>query len=179
MASITLVLSNVKADTLAMVKPSGQGKENLKRLLNALHGVQSGKLGGLVSMNASATNAVAATATITSTGTATNAETMSLCNVTLTAKTSGAVAADGEFDISGTVATQATNIAAAINAATGLKGLVTASAALGVVTVTAQVPGVLGNAFQMSESLSNVTVTQFTGGTGGSSSTSSITLSRV
>jgi phage tail sheath gpL-like len=177
MASIALVLTTRK-DTEDMAK-SGQGRDNLKRIMNELNGVAAGRLPGKIVVNVSSSDAVAATATITSTGTATNAETMSLCNVTLTAKTSGAVAADGEFDISGTVATQATNIAAAINGCTDLKGLVTASAALGVVTVTAQVPGVLGNAFQMSESLSNVTVTQFTGGTGGSSSTSSITLSRV
>jgi phage tail sheath gpL-like len=177
MSSVLISLTTRK-DTEDMAK-SGQGRDNLKRIMNELNGISNGRLPGKIVVNVSSSDAVAATATITSTGTATNAETMSLCNVTLTAKTSGAVAADGEFDISGTVATQATNIAAAINAATGLKGLVTASAALGVVTVTAQVPGVLGNAFQMSESLSNVTVTQFTGGTGGSSSTSSITLSRV
>lgn len=178
MASITVTLTNVKADTSAMVKPSGQGRENLKRLINALNGVQAGKLGGSVSLTASTTDAVAATATITSTGTASNNETMSLLNVTLTAKTSGAVAASGEFDISGTVGTQATNIAAAINAVSTLTGKVTASANAGVVTVTSVIPGLIGNGLQISESLSNVTVTQFTGGAGGSGSAQS-SLSRV
>lgn len=115
--------------------------------------------------------AVQATATITSTGTASNNETMSVANQTLTAKTSGAVPANGEFNISGTVATQATNIAAAINAKTALIGLVTATASLGVVTVTAVRAGTEGNAFQMSEALTNVTVTQFSGGTNGTATT--------
>jgi hypothetical protein len=113
------------------------------------------------------TGAVQATATITSTGSAVNNETMSLANVTLTAKTSGAVAANGEFNISGTVATQATNIKNAINAVSGLSGVVTATSALGVVTVTSVAPGTIGNGLQMSESLTNVTVSQFSGGVDG------------
>lgn len=113
------------------------------------------------------TGAVQATATITSTGAAVNNETMSLANVTLTAKTSGAVAANGEFNLSATVATQAANIAAAINAVSGLSGIVTATSALGVVTVTAVQPGKSGNAIQISESLTNVTVTQFANGSDG------------
>jgi hypothetical protein len=108
---------------------------------------------------------VAATATITSTGSAVNNETMLLCNQTLTAKTSGAVAASGEFNISGTVGTQAANIAAAINAVPALQKSVTALAALGVVTVTAIGPGTVGNGLQISESLTNVTIAAFSGGT--------------
>lgn len=113
-------------------------------------------------------SAVQATATITSTGAAVNNETMSIANVTLTAKTSGAVAANGEFNLSATPATQAANIAAAINAVAGLSGICQATSALGVVTVTAVQPGKSGNGLQISESLTNVTVTQFTGGSDGS-----------
>lgn len=107
----------------------------------------------------------AATATITSTGSASNNETALVCNQTLTAKTSGAVAANGEFNISGTVGTQAANIAAAINAVAALKNQVVATAALGVVTITSLVPGTIGNGLQISESLTNVTATAFAGGT--------------
>jgi hypothetical protein len=110
-------------------------------------------------MGSGANGPVAASATITSTGTASNGETMSLLNQTLTAKTSGAVAANGEFNISGTVGTQAANIAAAINKAVSAKALA------GVVTVTASVPGTIGNGLQISESLTNVTATAFAGGT--------------
>lgn len=113
-------------------------------------------------------SAVQATATITSTGAAVDAETMLLANVTLTAKSSGAVAANGEFNVSATPATQATNIAAAINAVAGLSGICQATSALGVVTVTAVQPGKSGNGLQISESLTNVSVTAFASGSDGS-----------
>lgn len=114
--------------------------------------------------------AVQATATITSTGTAANNQTMTLANQTITAKTSGAVAADGEFNISGTVATQAASIAAAINAMPELSGIVTATSLLGVVTVTAVVPGLVGNGLQIADvDLANVAVAAFSGGTDGTS----------
>lgn len=108
---------------------------------------------------------VQATATMTSTGAATATEIFTLANVVFTARASGATG--NEFNVSGTVATQAANIAAAINASTDLTGIVTATSALGVVTITASVPGLSGNAIQFSEGLTNVTITQFTGGTAG------------
>lgn len=116
--------------------------------------------------------AVKATASITSTGAATANQTMKLCNQTLTAKASGAVPADGEFNASATVGTQATNIAATINAMAELSGIVTASASLGVVTVTSTVPGTLGNGLECADvDLSNVTVAGFEGGSDGTAYT--------
>lgn len=88
--------------------------------------------------------AASGTITVTSTG-PTNGQTATVAGYTLTAKTSGAVAADGEFNISATPATVATGIAAAINAVVGLKSLVSASAASGVVTVTSLALGTPGN----------------------------------
>lgn len=123
--------------------------------------------GAQLSYTKLSTGSVQATATITSTGAAVNNETMLLANVTLTAKTSGAVAANGEFDLSATPTTQAANIAAAINAVASLSGICQATSALGVVTVTAVQPGKSGNGLQISESLTNVTVTAFTGGSDG------------
>lgn len=114
--------------------------------------------------------AVQATATIVSAATAVAAETMLLLNVTLTAKASGAVAANGEFNISATPATQAASIAAAINAVASLSGKVTAVVTSGgTVTVTSVVPGLVGNGLQISESLTGVTVTAFASGSDGTS----------
>jgi hypothetical protein len=113
--------------------------------------------------------AVKATATMTSTGAATAAETFTLCNVVFTARASGATG--NEFNLSATPATQATNIAAAINASSNLTGIVSATSSLGVVTITAIVPGLLGNGFQLSEALTNVTASAFAGGTDGTAYT--------
>lgn len=121
-------------------------------------------LSGATAMTGGTNGPIAASATIISAGSASNNETMTLLNQTLTAKTSGAVAANGEFNISGTVGTQAANIAAAINALPALSGLVTTSVSSGTVTVTATAPGTVGNGLQIAESLTNVTVTQFLGG---------------
>ncbi len=116
--------------------------------------------------------AVQASGTITSTGTAANNETMRLANVVITAKTSGAVAADGQFNISATPATQAASIAAAINAVPALSGVVTASAVAGVVTVTSVVPGIVGNAIECIDvNLANVTVVGMSGGSAGTTYT--------
>lgn len=111
--------------------------------------------------------AARATASITSTGTATAAQTMTLCNVTLTAIAPG-TPAENEFVVSATVGTQAANIAACINASSDLAGIVTAEANAGVVTVTSVVPGLVGNGLEIVDvDLGNVTVAAFAGGVDG------------
>ena len=122
-------------------------------------------LAGTSAMSGGANGPVAAFGLLTSTGAATNNDTGLVCNQTITAKTSGAVAANGEFNLSATVGTQAANIAAAINAVAALKNQVVATAALGVVTITSLVPGTIGNGLQLSSSLTNVAATAFAGGT--------------
>lgn len=141
-------------------------------LLRYLSDWQRGNDGNRIGQTASATayvGAVAATATMTSTGAAVNDETCVICGVTFTAKTSGATG--NQFNLSGTVATQATNIAAAVNASTDLTGVCTATSALGVVTFTAAVPGKIGNGLTLTESLTNVTISSFTSGAVGSNGT--------
>ena len=107
---------------------------------------------------------VQATATITSTGAATAAETVTVANIVLTAVASGADPAAGEWNVSGTVATQAASMALAINTISTLSGKVTATSNLGVVTITSVVPGIIGNGLQISENATNVTNTDFSGG---------------
>jgi hypothetical protein len=149
------------AKTLPMNTGPHRSFHNLASyLMSIAGGVYDGKIKEV-------TGAVNATATITSTGSASNGETASVANQTLTAKTSGAVPANGEFNISGTVGTQAANIALAINSIVALSGVVTATSAAGVVTITASAPGIIGNGLQISESLTNVTATAFAGGVDG------------
>lgn len=132
---------------------------------NYVHGLTGGNYMALLSF---AVGAVQATATYTHTGTATNAQAGTLLNVTLTAVTSGADPTLGQFNISMTAATQATSMALAINSTPALISKVTAVAALGVVTVTAIVPGVMGNGFQISAgNLSNIAAAAFANGSDG------------
>lgn len=170
MSLVRLIInSNVSADGFKSdcdLAPGGLDAGN--NFLGYIGGLLGGAIPG--ASLAFKVGAVQATATITSTGAATANQTMTLCNVTLTA-----VAADpgqNEFVVSGTVGTQAANIAAMINASDDLAGLVTAEAALGVVTVTSVVPGLLGNGLQIADvDLANVAVAAFSGGTDGTSYT--------
>ncbi len=110
--------------------------------------------------------AVAATATITQTSTgAANTQTLNILNVTFTAKTSGAAAGAAEWNRSNTVATSATNLAAAINGYAAFSGIVTASASAGVVTITAAQKGLMGNGLYTANiDCANTTVVSFASG---------------
>lgn len=116
-------------------------------------------------MSGGASGPVSATSTWTFTSTGpTNGQTCTVGNVTFTAETSGATG--NQFNISGTPATVAANFAAAINGSTNLTGMCTAKAALGVVTLTAGTPGLIGNGIETGVgTLSNVAVVAF-GGSG-------------
>ena len=172
--SITNIIVT-SADTAAMIldqlnpQSGASSQDSLQRTARWIDGLADGAF--YYNTVVEQVGAVQATATITSTGSAVNNETMSLLNTTLTAKTSGATPSAGEFNISGTVATQATSIALAINSVAALAGKVTATSLAGVVTVTSVIAGIIGNGLQISESLTNVTVTQFTGGTNGTATT--------
>jgi len=138
-------------------------EENIINLMKYLEGVRNGSYGNLTTE--ARLGETAATATITSTGAATATETVTINGVVFTAVASSPSA--NEFILHATVATQATNLANAINASTTAGVLnVTASAAAGVVTLTCDIPGTVGNAMTLSESMSNVTVSgaNFAGG---------------
>lgn len=127
---------------------------------------------GMATMALGYTNAafkigtVNATGTLTMTGAATAAQTLTIANITFTAETSGATG--NQYNLSSTVAIQAANIAAAVNGSANLANLVTATAALGVVTLTAFTGGVEGNGLQLSAgNTSNMTAGAFAGGSNG------------
>lgn len=103
--------------------------------------------------------------TQTSTGAA-NGETLTVAGVTFTARTSGATG--NEWNRSNTVATSATNLAAAINASEDTKYTVYCTASGGVVTVNVLQPGTIGNLVLITESCSNTTRVSPAGGTDGS-----------
>ncbi len=90
------------------------------------------------------TGAVKASGTGTFTGAATADQTMTIAGVTFTAKAEPDEAAD-EYLLSATVALEAASLVRAINLSTGCAGIVTATSNLGVVTISAAVPGAIGN----------------------------------
>ena len=97
-------------------------------------------------------------------------ETMSLANNIITARVA---ATPGllEFTRSNTPSVDATNLAALINTHSAFVGIVTASANAGNVTITAVIPGTIGNSIQLSEAMTNTAVTPFSAGTNGTSVT--------
>ncbi len=124
--------------------------------MDYIGGLCGGNYMALLSFNVGMVYA-SGTVTVTSTG-PTNGQTALIAGYTLTAKTSGADPTAGEFNISATASVVATGIAAAINAVVGLKSLVSASASLGVVTVTSLVLGTPGNGLKFANTnLSNTT----------------------
>jgi hypothetical protein len=138
-----------------------------ENFLNYIAGLTGGNYMALLSF---ATGAVQATATFTHTGTAANGQIGTLLNTNLTAVTAGAVPASGQFNISGTPATQAASMVLAINAVLGTKVL--ATNLLGVVTITSLVPGVMGNGLQISAgNLANVAAGAWANGSDGTAYT--------
>lgn len=136
--------------------------QNLANYLESLPDQQSALLDIQV-------GAVQASATFTvSAGGSSNGQIGTLLNQNLTAVTSSANPALGQFNISATAATQAASMVLAIEAVLGSQVSVSRNNA--VITVVAKVPGALGNGLQISAgNLANVAAGAFAGGSDGSS----------
>lgn len=153
------------ADVTDRILPTASDPSNsLDRMAKYVDGMAMGVLG--YTNAAFKIGIVNATATLTMTGAATALQTLSVANVTFTAETSGATG--NQYNLNATPTTQAANIAAAINGSTNLANLVTATSALGVVTISAFTGGVEGNGLQISAgNTSNMTAAAFSGGSNG------------
>lgn len=185
MSQLNLAISSRRdAATLkaAFETPGAVCKQAItQKILNFIAGLSTGsELGPSGSAPSIAISiedqAVAASGTLTvAAGGSTAAQTCSIAGVTFTAVASGATG--NQFNVSATAATQATNMASAINASASLAGIVTASAVSGVVTITAAQKGKLGNGIAISAgTLSNVTASGALL-TGGAADSSAITIS--
>jgi phage tail sheath gpL-like len=149
---------------------SGNVREQCVALSDLFRSIAGGITAASFVVNTSATNPVEATATITLNNCTT--DTVTIGTVTLTG--SAAPANQNEFDTSGGSNTlDAAALATCINAHTTLSTFLTASSANAVVTITAKVPGVIGNQIPLSETGATITVSGafFTGGTGGATGT--------
>lgn len=141
-------------------------KERLNALASYLHAAAGG-LGALTIVNQVAPVKASGTVTLASVSAA---DTVTINGVVLTA-VSGAPAAD-QFDISGTDTADAVSFCAAVAANATLAGLITAANVLGVVTLTAIVPGLPGNAITLASSNGTrlaVSAARLAGGTVGTS----------
>ncbi len=150
--------------------PLAVGQEfAMNNFINYLTGVNGGAIqGASFAFNVGAVQA-SGTFTVAAGGSA-NGQSGTLLNVALEAVTSGADPAAGEFNISATAATQAASMVTAINTVLGDKVL--ATTVNGVVTVTALVPGLVGNGLEISAGdLANVTAGAFANGTDGTAYT--------
>lgn len=134
---------------------AGDKQVSINNFINYLKRMRDGQSYGTLQFSVGATQA---TSTLTSTGAASDGQAITIQGIALTAAASPGA---DEWAPSATVGTQATNIANAVNANATLASIMTASAAAGVVTLTANQPGVAGNAFTISENCSNVTLATF------------------
>lgn len=160
MATLRMVFDTSEA--LDFLTVTRDNRHKFARLfLNYLMAVDTGnRSASMIVSNAS----VAAFSTLTYTGLPLNNETVVINGVTITAKTSGAIA--DQFNIGADATATATNMTAAINASVtaGLAGVAVATSVAGVVTVTAAVPGRIGNAITITETLTNCALGNATGG---------------
>jgi hypothetical protein len=165
---LVITTPGTAADFKSVCNMSMGGLDAANSFMNYIGALMGGNQMGLMQFQVGAVSA-AGTLTVATGGSANN-ETCSICNITFTAKTSGATG--NQFNISATAATQATNMAAAINASTDLSGKVSAIALNGVVTITASAPGLVGNGMQLSAgTLANTTLGAFAGGADGTAYT--------
>lgn len=145
MSSTTIVLEHTEP---IQGITAGVRKTGVRNLLNHLEAVHAGiKRASTIDIFPNGAAGVAASGTLTLATCLTGTE-VEVNGVKFRAITSGTpTIANGEFVISGTDTADATSLVAAINGSTDARiaNLVTASSALGVVTVTANEKGGLGN----------------------------------
>lgn len=162
------------ADVTSSIKDANTAPEReMDRLINFLSGLSSGaKHSGTVTVDVGVAGLLASSATVTS-ATPLAADTITVNGVVFTA-VSGTASAN-QFDISSADDTViAANIAAAINASitSGIMGVVKATSAAAVVTISSQVAGVIGNTITLATSNGTrlaPSASKLSGGAGGTS----------
>jgi phage tail sheath gpL-like len=119
---------------------------------------------GAMSCNLSlALNPVAALATVTASGNGTANDTLTIGNVVITIVASGATGNQVNVGTAGTGVDLAASIAALVNSSSSFAGICTASAASGVITLTAAIPGTIGNGMALAKSSSALALTHLWG----------------
>lgn len=165
MSTVSVTIKTPKSYT--NFNKSGQGKENLVRLINLLSGAVVGAHVGDVYVSGSTSDPVAASGTLTLTS-AIATDAVTIGKTTLTA--SSTPANENQWEIDGASNTlDAASLAAAINAHSALSLIVSASSATNVVTITALQKGVIGNYIALSSAAGTIvaSATYLASGAGG------------
>ena len=162
---LILIDTELSADSFKSVCPMDAGPiEGLQSLENFIVALEGGNQSADLTAKVGAVSA-SATFTVSSTGSVA-AQAGTLLNISLTGRASAP--AMNEFVVSTTPATQAANMAAAINASTDLNKKVSAVAVGAVVTITSKIPGDMSNGLQISAgNLANVALGAFANGSDG------------
>ncbi len=138
---------------------SGEPRLFMRWFRTLLDQIASGIQGGEITYELEdVTTLTKSTGTITCTGVPTANDTVTIGGVTLTWVASAAN--ENQVTIGGSATLSAAALAAAINAHSKLKGLVVATSAAGVCTITCAVHGRIGNLITTAESGTNTTVQQ-------------------
>lgn len=164
-ATVTLVISTQHGSPAELVGPASAPHESLNRLIVFLEGAMGGAQNASIDAYSSAAAPVAATGTFTL-ASAADTNTLIIGGVTMTAKTSPSGTAQFLRGVSDTADAAAAVVK--INAHPVLKLSFTATSALGVVTITCNEKGVLGNQV-LTTATGNITAGAgaLAGGTGG------------
>lgn len=118
-------------------------------------------LGAMAANLSLAFNPVAAQATVTFTGAGTASDTLTVGNVVITLVASGATG--NQVNIGASASATAANVVSLINSSASFTGICTATNAGAVITLTAAIPGTIGNGLALSKSSTSITLTNLWG----------------
>lgn len=163
--NVTIKTNAVESGQYSAAKQTHKSLTNLAKLIR---GLDSGMIGGSVDVSVSSADPVAASATATLVSVA-DADTVTIAGTVLTGKTSPSGSAQWARGVSDTA--DAAALVACVNAHTTVSKYVVATSVAGVVTLTANVKGPVGNLITLTSS-SNTTLAvtgsgALTGGAGG------------
>jgi hypothetical protein len=150
MATTTVIIThgdeNAATMSAELYQETGKRQEQAQALQNYIGGLLGGARNGKLEVIHDAVNPVTASATLTCASVVED-DTCIIAGVTFTAKDSPAGSV--QFDVKGTDAAQATELAAVINAHATVSKWVVASASGAVVTISARLRGEQGNAITL------------------------------
>lgn len=174
LVSINIITGNEPANTISqlLVKQISNQRQEAQQVGSYFNALSAGDRMGSFDVQVNGGASVAATGTVTFSSFSTAADTILINGVTLTAVASGAV--NNQWNVKGTSALQAVEVARAINASTTalVSGSVIASVVGSVVTLTAAslvggvitiYKGILGNAISIAKGTDAGTVMTVSG----------------